>query len=774
MDRDGDGHLAPEYGGEDCNDNDERAHPGHQELYDGIDNNCSCATGDCCDDDDHDCDGELATEVNGPDCDDNNSEVGPHQPERCSTERDDDCDGVKNEDWAIDGTQCFPDVDLDGAGPDDEAIVRCACRTDEVLLGGDCNDRDGSISPLTDESWYDDIDQDCSGGSDFDADLDGFDSAAHGGEDCDDNNKAIHPDATEVWYDGTDQDCDGLSDYDQDKDGDISDAHEGDDCDDLDPLIGPSAEEFWYDGIDQTCDGNDEDPDGDGFLPPSQGGDDCDDFDATVYLGADEVCDNVDNDCDTLADDDDDDVVAAPSWFEDSDLDGFGAGSAIVQCGGPVGWVLADGDCNDDAQHIYPGAEEVCFDWIDDDCDGVDDCTVPFIETELESLISGSRFYVSTAGDINNDGVADLLLTPSVGDAHQEDWYDILLGPVGRGYTDLLSEAVHFDGPVLHGPWFRPAGDIDGDGLADLLYPEKDTSKIRVLLGGDAVPSEAFFFRHGTELLSSAAGGDLDGDGISEVAGTFQDATWNVYVVYGPSSKNQNVETDSDLVVTSPFPNQDLLLGADTDGDGFGELAIASSGASRTCPKCRGQVDWFTDAPTGNLDISDADISISASQNYINVGYSLAAADMDGDGLDDMVVGCENCVVIETLGWIYSGPITTGDAESGLALTADGTELLDLQVTTGDINGDGQADLTVHASSEAPANGQYSQAWLLLGPIDENTHLPTDADFHLPHATREASAFQFVGDIDADGFDDIGVGDGGGPTFKARILWGHP
>jgi uncharacterized surface protein with fasciclin (FAS1) repeats/subtilisin-like proprotein convertase family protein len=100
----------------------------------------------------------------------------------------------------------------------------------------------------------------------------------------------------------------------------------------------------------------------DGFV--GQGGD-CDDDDSTVFPGAEEVCDEVDNDCDG-----DTDEGVQTTFFADNDADGFGDESnSITACSAPIGFVTNDGDCNDDNAAIRPGANEAC-DGVDNDCDG--------------------------------------------------------------------------------------------------------------------------------------------------------------------------------------------------------------------------------------------------------------------------------------------------------------------------------------------------------------------------------------------------------------------
>jgi hypothetical protein len=106
------------------------------------------------------------------------------------------------------------------------------------------------------ETWYDGVDQDCAGGSDYDAEGDGIDGL--GGGDCDDTDPAVFPGASERWYDGVDQDCAGDSDFDADVDGYDADEHGGLDCDDNDPGVHPGASEVVANGMDEDCSGADQ------------------------------------------------------------------------------------------------------------------------------------------------------------------------------------------------------------------------------------------------------------------------------------------------------------------------------------------------------------------------------------------------------------------------------------------------------------------------------------------------------------------------------------
>jgi hypothetical protein len=150
------------------------------------------------------------------------------------------------------------------------------------------------------------------------------------------------------------------------------------DCDDSDPEVGGPIE--WY-----------PDGDGDGFgtvgetmlgcepdLGFSATADDCDDTRASTYPGADEYCDGEDNDCDDLVDED---AVDGLTFFRDADEDSYGtADDTTSACDIPDGYAAAQGDCDDADAELNPAVEELCFDDLDNNCDGeVDEgCDVDF------------------------------------------------------------------------------------------------------------------------------------------------------------------------------------------------------------------------------------------------------------------------------------------------------------------------------------------------------------------------------------------------------------
>ena len=113
------------------------------------------------------------------------------------------------------------------------------------------------------------------------------------------------------------------------------------------------------------------DLDGDGHESVDCGGDDCFDTYAFAYPGAEEICDGFDTDCDGLV----------PEEEADHDEDG---------------WKICRGDCDDEDGRINPGADEICGNGIDDDCDSLidePDCEMPFI-LEMDASYEAGHIYM--------------------------------------------------------------------------------------------------------------------------------------------------------------------------------------------------------------------------------------------------------------------------------------------------------------------------------------------------------------------------------------------
>ncbi|MBI2378393.1 MAG: hypothetical protein HYV07_30625 [Deltaproteobacteria bacterium] len=280
------------------------------------------------------------------DCDDDDPSVHPGATEVCADDIDQDCDGH----------------DAPCPGVDDDSDGHHAMSAG----GDDCDDHNPAVHPGAPEIACDGLDNDCAEGDatcSADEDLDGY-RAAPGGTDCNDHHPGIHPHAAELCGDGVDQDCadgDAACENDADQDGHRNTARGGDDCDDFDASAHPGAAERCGDGRDQDCDGQDlmcaapnPDADGDGHPRVDAGGDDCDDTQAGVHPGASELCgDQVDQDCDGRD-------LSCSAQSGDGDGDSY----LSPEAGGS--------DCNDQDAAIYPGAEEICGDQRDQDCDGAD------------------------------------------------------------------------------------------------------------------------------------------------------------------------------------------------------------------------------------------------------------------------------------------------------------------------------------------------------------------------------------------------------------------
>lgn len=107
------------------------------------------------------------------------------------------------------------------------------------------------------------------------------------------------------------------------------------------------------------------DKDGDGWTVEAG---DCDDNNNTVYPGAEERCDGLDNNCDAIVDE-----GVQTASYPDADGDTFGGDAGVVfGCAVPEGYLLVGGDCDDADPAVFPGQADLPQDGLDANCDGRD------------------------------------------------------------------------------------------------------------------------------------------------------------------------------------------------------------------------------------------------------------------------------------------------------------------------------------------------------------------------------------------------------------------
>ncbi len=535
--------------GGDCNDADVAYNPG-------------AAESDCTDPNDYNCDGSVGyVDADGDgyaaceECDDANAANNPAAVEVCDG-ADNDCDGAVDEADATDASTWYADTDADGYGDAGNTAVACDVPVGYTADATDCDDADGNVNPAEIE-LCNGIDDNCDGVIDEDTSAD-----------------------TLTWY--ADADSDGYGDAASTLDscsapgGYVAD---DDDCDDTDASINPAGTEVC-DGVDNNCDGAiDEDAaldagtwyadaDGDGYgdttaivdcTQPADtvaNDDDCDDTEATVYPGAAELCDGLDNDCDGTVDD-----GATTTFYADADTDGYGdAGTTVDACAAPAGYVSDDTDCDDTEATAYPGAAELC-DGLDNDCDGtVDDGAT-------------TTFYADADADGYGDAgtSADACAAPSgyTSDDTDCDDTEATVYPGAAELCDGLDNDC--DGTVDDGATTVFYADADGDGYGDARL---------------------------TSTACAAPSGYVSNDDDCD------DATASTYP--GATEVCDSIDNDCDGSIDEGLATATYY--ADTDGDGYGDSTVttvacsAPSGYSTTDDDCD---DGDIDINPGESDVCD-------------------------------------------------------------------------------------------------------------------------------------------------------------------------
>jgi hypothetical protein len=315
--------------------------------------------------------------LNNLDCNDNNGAISTSAAEFCGNGIDENCDGADEVCTGIPGctdiaacnydaaatqnngsctyaVMWYLDADTDGyyVSSQSSCTNPGAGYTATMGIDGDCDDAAAAINAAATEICGDDIDQNCDGVDDACAILGCIDATA-----CNFEPLATADDGSCIyasdWY--LDMDVDGYAsevinacsspgiDY-------TSAVLELNDCDDTDATINPGATDICENGIDEDCSGAD--------ASCTLSG--CTDATACNY--------------DAAAIVDDGSCTYSSMWYLDADADGYytitvqscvSPGATFNNVGG------TQGDCDDNQAGINAGAQEICGNDVDENCDGV-------------------------------------------------------------------------------------------------------------------------------------------------------------------------------------------------------------------------------------------------------------------------------------------------------------------------------------------------------------------------------------------------------------------
>jgi len=536
------------------------------------------------------------------------------------------------------------------------------------------------------------------------------------------------------------------------------------------------------------------DDDGDGWIEEDG---DCDDGDRTIHPQADELCNGVDDDCDTIVDNDPSDGT---TWYPDADGDGFGDPAlATRSCEAPQGYADQADDCDDGNGAVHPGVDEVCDNGLDDDCDGAapgcgltgehvtrvaseSTVSVPFaVAFDLGAADQHARVVDSeTGGQVVLLGLPRDTLAVGAGGAGAL----VLVAPRDAATPFELRPSIvpPADGSMTKlGASVVPVPSIDSLGFSGAAATATLQGSGGVALGTvvvvygrlpDAVNSaplpDATITLAGAGAVTDSA--DVNGDHLADLVG-WSEADAAVAVWTGPLVSLGEHSTPAMLLTGGS-----LALGSDElvwggyvmpDWDGSGQAAIVGAAYASDADKGAGGASsrlYLSPYQEGaSLAVLDAPVLRTSEGPELNLGVSEGPWDLqhdvDGDGYPDLVIPSAYDGREHSFGGsvaVILGPMAEGEETWAPDYELQGTseyQLVGASAAVGDFDGDGQAEVAVGWLDDSLAGSAGAVG--IWHPEPGTATIDELSDVARGDLAGQVAALARAADLNSDSYDDL-------------------
>lgn len=336
---------------------------------------------------------------------------------------------------------------------------------------------------------------------------------------------------------------------------------------------------------------------------------------------------------------------------------------------------------------------------------------------------------LASAGDVNGDGFSDLIVGAQLEDDSDGAAY-LYLG--GTGGLPAVASA-RLAPPALHayfGSRVTSAGDVNGDGYGDVLISAHGVGQVHLYLGGasglPATPSSTLADGGSVVVFARAtASGDVNGDGFSDVVVQGNATPPRIYIFHGGAV---GLPANASRVLPTPetgFSSFGASITAgDVNGDGYADVLVGSPSTNDYTGAAYLYLGGAAGlATTPALSLTGPD----GRRGYF--GNTLLLSDLNDDGYADIVVGANQFGDATGRVYIYrggSGALATIPDIVLLSPDGEGSQF-GVAAHAADFDGDGHADLVIGALQFGNLTGRVYVYRGRVGGIPTTPTLTLDA-----------------------------------------------